>query len=348
MDVLVDVCGDCPLQKPNIETKWSQYEGNTNAFDRNEYFKKDDNQTSFWPASDPKATIAGSWASGVQVGISFKNGNTINANAVIITLYLRHGTISSLWGWGFKLIELGKNNFFSKFRVMGPIVQMKPGQENNQIGLILQTESSFNFAKDFLIGGEFYSESLNCQDAACQVVCGDGKCSSEESKIICPVDCLFNGDNDEKDNQDDATNIATPGKVNIIIGSQWNTGLCAQLKITNELETASASVLSFKLCGSPASVVSFWGSEQSNISMDPIIYRQVNKLSYGKGVETESGGFCANSPQTPVKVESLRVSVEFYQKAIGCSSSSCKPRCGNEVCEDGENEENCAFDCKAC
>ena len=93
--------------------------------------------------------------------------------------------------------KLGKTIF-----LVGRIVQMKPSQENNQIGLILQTESSFNFAKDFLIGGEFYSESLNCQDAACQVVCGDGKCSSEESKIICPVDCLFNGDNDEKDNQD--------------------------------------------------------------------------------------------------------------------------------------------------
>ena len=113
LDVLFDVCGDCPLQKPNIETKWSQYEGNTNAFDRNEDFKKDDNQSSFWPTSDPKATIAGSWTYGAQVGISFKNGNTINANAVIITLYLRHGTISSLWGWGFRLIEVGKNNFFS-------------------------------------------------------------------------------------------------------------------------------------------------------------------------------------------------------------------------------------------
>ena len=115
LDVLFDVCGDCPLQKPNIETKWSQYEGNTNAFDRNEDFKKDDNQSSFWPTSDPKATIAGSWTYGAQVGISFKNGNTINANAVIITLYLRHGTISSLWGWGFKLIELGKNKFFVSF-----------------------------------------------------------------------------------------------------------------------------------------------------------------------------------------------------------------------------------------
>lgn len=167
----------------------------------------------------------------------------------------------------------------------------------------------------------------------------------------------FNKNNDflnDSGNNDSTINGSWTGTATIQIRSDWFSGLCGDLSIINpNNKIAYAQIITFKLCNKyiVSKSDSLWGSDQKRTNTIPVKWMKVENwagTTYKPNIKYDSGGFCLGYNIGFSLNNAFAISVEFYDKNLGCTSETCKPRCGNDVCDEGENETNCAVDCSVC
>ena len=127
------------------------------------------------------------------------------------------------------------------------------------------------------------------------------------------------------------------------IDSNWTTGVCGTILVTNpNVKLAAAYVLTMNLCG--GTVSSTWGTSSSVLiqktNKDQLWRFEVN-VQIQPGGSDSTIGFCA-SIQTAF---SAFLAVDLYQNLLSCTALNCPVYCGDGVCSGSESIGNCPFDC---
>lgn len=146
------------------------------------------------------------------------------------------------------------------------------------------------------------------------------------------------------------------GSAKITKASDWESGLCADISIVNTGSViALAQIVVMKICSPqvPKNDNTLWGSDQKKIVNEKVKWIKVenwNSYIYEINFEKKSGGFCLGYKDGFKFDDAFRISVEFYADQLQCTSNTCKPKCGDDVCDrnNGENEINCEVDCRPC
>jgi len=359
----IQVCGTvCPDRWPGLGVQWNWY----NATNPNANGQTNANLT-HWLSSS--ITNDGSGSGYVCVDVTVKNPNTAVAGAYLFTAKTcsKYAVIdpTALWSNTFVVFnEAFQNNTVNGFHQIGgnnpdnilypnPTVAFPKNTAVQVASFCMTTLTGFNFKKHINYGIDFYSSGLNCEAGHCKVFCGDGYCNATagETSTTCPVDCASWSCPSPSRLLSSSSAFLGEAKMtsNLPQLRQKNKHVCINMDVKNTGETTVKShILTVKVCDKTASLISFSGYEQAQIQSEPNVYRQVaHGLNYLPGESYNSGKICF-TVEDGFDMSKIFASVELDSNEADCTTETCEPTCGNGICEDEENLENCAVDCRSC
>lgn len=304
-----------------------------------------------WPAPI-SLSITSNWGNGLCGNIVIQNPSTAStAQSFIATMKICKGSITSTWGgWLVNSILLSKDDSTETYLFTGEGKSIGPGSTYQEIGFCMSNEVTFDVTQSIILGVDMRTAStVDCSGYDCLLECGDGICTTCESKSLCAIDCQ---PNQCYVDLTPPTVDVWPGRFTYVTSSSSFPYICIDLYVTNPstTKTALAHMLTLKTCYPKVQITSFWGSvDQKMISYDGInagLYRQItNDVNYLPGMTYNIGGICLYASSGFNVDKHMWFMVDLRSDRNLCTTDTCPITCGSGTCTAGETATNCKLDC---